>query len=238
VIYSVGMITLATLIGGPLCGSWLMALNYKRFAEPRNARMAKAFGVHATVAAIALWLTVRGGGLLRLVIVPVIAACLLALLLQGEAYDQHVALDGSRGSARPAGGPRPGTPRAASARIAVIERGVLRLFDAREVTRLWASDNVHAVPRRWRRAPHPGAAHRPRASPRVLPLGFMRVHRGELINVARVRAVRAEHGQYLAALDDGQAVRISRRVLTAFKTALGVCARRARAGRNSRSGEI
>ena len=134
------MITLATLIGGPLCGSWLMALNYKRFAEPRNARMAKAFGVHATVAAIALWLTVRGGGLLRLVIVPVIAACLLALLLQGEAYDQHVALDGSRGSARPAGGPRPGTPRAASARIAVIERGVLRLFDAREVTRLWASD--------------------------------------------------------------------------------------------------
>jgi hypothetical protein len=96
-IYSAGRITLATLIGGPLGGSWLMALNYKRFAEPRNARMAIALGVLGTAAAIALWLAV-GGAELWLVIAPVIAVGLLALLLQGTAYDQHVAVGGSRGS--------------------------------------------------------------------------------------------------------------------------------------------
>jgi hypothetical protein len=46
-------------------------------------------------------------------------------------------------------------------------------------------------------------------------------HRGELVNLARVRAVRAEAGNHLAELDDGQVARISRRVFTAFKAALG-----------------
>jgi DNA-binding LytR/AlgR family response regulator len=55
---------------------------------------------------------------------------------------------------------------------------------------------------------------------RLEPVGFMRVHRGELINVAR--AVRVEDGQHVAELDDGQAARVSRRLLAAFKAALRV----------------
>jgi DNA-binding LytR/AlgR family response regulator len=115
------------------------------------------------------------------------------------------------------------TPRAGEApstRVVVIERGALRLFDAREVTRFWASDKYTLF--------HAGGEEHLTQEPlsalaaRLEPAGFMRVHRGELINVARVRAVRAEHGQHLAELDDGQAARISRRVLTAFKAALGV----------------
>jgi len=116
--------------------------------------------------------------------------------------------------------PRPGEPSVPSTRIVVIERGALRLFDAREVTRFWASEKYTLF--------HSGGAERLTQEPlsalatRLEPLGFMRVHRGELINVARVRAVRAEDGQHLAELDDGQAARVSRRVLTAFKAALGV----------------
>ncbi|MEO7731037.1 MAG: LytTR family DNA-binding domain-containing protein [Kofleriaceae bacterium] len=116
--------------------------------------------------------------------------------------------------------PRVGEPPVPSSRIIVIERGALRLFDAREVTRFWASDKYTLF--------HSGGEERLTQEPlsalatRLEPLGFMRVHRGELINVARVRAVRAEAGQHLAELDDGQAARISRRVLTAFKAALGV----------------
>jgi DNA-binding LytR/AlgR family response regulator len=59
-------------------------------------------------------------------------------------------------------------------------------------------------------------------STRLEPVGFMRVHRGELINVARVPAVRVEDGQHVVELDDGQAARVSRRVLAAFKAALRV----------------
>jgi hypothetical protein len=103
-IYSPGRITLATLIGGPLGGSWLMALNYKRFAEPRNARMAIALGALGTAAAIALWLTIGGGAALWLWIAPVIAVGMLAPLLQGIAYDRHIAVGGRRGSSWRAAG--------------------------------------------------------------------------------------------------------------------------------------
>lgn len=74
---------------------------------------------------------------------------------------------------------------------------------------------LHPVPRRRRRAPDP----EPLAAlaARLEPHGFMRVHRGELVNLARVRAVRAN----LAELDDGQHARVARRFAAAFRAALG-----------------
>jgi DNA-binding LytR/AlgR family response regulator len=106
-----------------------------------------------------------------------------------------------------------------SARIVVVDRGALRLFDARDVRRFWASDKYTLF--------HAGGAEWPTEEPlsalaaRLAPHGFMRVHRGELINLARVRAVRAGDGHHVAEFDDGQAARISRRVLAAVKAALG-----------------
>jgi DNA-binding LytR/AlgR family response regulator len=116
--------------------------------------------------------------------------------------------------------PRPGEPPAPSTRIVVVDRGALRLFDAREVSRFWASDKYTL----FRSGDEEHLTQEPLSAlaARLEPLGFMRVHRGELINIARVRTVRAEDGQHVAELDDGQAARISRRVLTAFKAALGV----------------
>jgi DNA-binding LytR/AlgR family response regulator len=107
-----------------------------------------------------------------------------------------------------------------STRIVVIERGALRLFDARDVSRFWARDKYTLF--------HSAGDERltlealSTLATRLEPVGFMRVHRGELINVARVRAVRVEDGQHVAELDDGQAARVSRRVLAAFKAALRV----------------
>lgn len=52
---------------------------------------------------------------------------------------------------------------------------------------------------------------------RLAPWGFLRVHRGELVQVARIRAL---HGAELE-LADGQRVRVARRMLAAVKKRLG-----------------
>jgi len=115
--------------------------------------------------------------------------------------------------AAPAGGP-------ASPRIVVIDRGALRLFDACAISRFWASDRYtlfHAAGEEHLTQEPLGAL-----AARLEPHGFMRVHRGELVNLARVRTVRAGDGHHIAELDDGQEARVSRRVFTAFRAALGV----------------
>lgn len=113
----------------------------------------------------------------------------------------------------------PAPPAAASVRIVVVDRGALQLFDAHEVSRFWASDKytLFLAAGEERLTQEPLAA----LAARLEPHGFMRVHRGELVNLARVRAVRSEDGHHLAELDDGQVARVGRRVLTAFKAALG-----------------
>jgi DNA-binding LytR/AlgR family response regulator len=114
--------------------------------------------------------------------------------------------------------PRPDDRPASRTRIVVIDRGALQLFDARQISRFWASDRYTL----FRAAGEERLTQEPLAAlaARLEPHGFMRVHRGELINLARVRAVRAEDGQHVAELDDSQQARVSRRVFTAFKAAL------------------
>jgi DNA-binding LytR/AlgR family response regulator len=121
--------------------------------------------------------------------------------------------------ARLAASAPPGEPPAQSVRIVVLDRGALRLFDAREVSRFWASDKytLFFAAGEERLTQEPLAV----LAARLEPHGFMRVHRGELVNLHRVRAVRVEDGHHLAELEDGQVARVSRRELTAFKAALG-----------------
>jgi len=96
--YSAGQVALATFFGGPLGGAWLMALNYKRLAEPGKARIAVLLGVLAVAALIAIGFAAGPDSLLWLMLAPIVVTSWLAKELQGAAYDRHVAVGGSRGS--------------------------------------------------------------------------------------------------------------------------------------------
>lgn len=109
-------------------------------------------------------------------------------------------------------------PASPSARVVVSDRGALQLFEAHQISRFWASDKhtLFLAEGKERLTQEPLAA----LAERLEPLGFMRVHRGELVNLARVRGVRSEDAGHLVELDDGQVARVGRRVLTALKAAL------------------
>ncbi|HEX3474977.1 MAG TPA: hypothetical protein VHT91_08040 [Kofleriaceae bacterium] len=102
--YSAGQVTLATFLGGPLGGAWLIGLNYKRLGEPAKARTAIGLGVLAMAALIAIGLATGGMFTLVLAFIPILALNMLASSLQGDAYDRHVSAGGSRGSSWRAAG--------------------------------------------------------------------------------------------------------------------------------------
>jgi hypothetical protein len=97
-IYSPGQVALATFLGGPLGGGWLMAVNYKRLGEPAKMRGAIGLSVLAMAAVIAIGFVIGSGAAWVLALLPFIVMRALAEALQGDAYRRHVALGGSRGS--------------------------------------------------------------------------------------------------------------------------------------------
>jgi hypothetical protein len=102
--YSAGQVRLATVLGGPLGGGWLMALNYKRLGQPGKARASVGLSVLAMVALIAIGFATPGRSMSWLAIVPIFVMGSLAKSLQGAAYDRHVQAGGSRGSSWRAAG--------------------------------------------------------------------------------------------------------------------------------------
>lgn len=103
-------------------------------------------------------------------------------------------------------------------RIATIERGAVRFFDARGLSRLYALDKYTAFC-------EGGVEHLTQEpllalEERLRPHGFLRVHRGELVNLTRVRSLRCEDGAYTLEFIDGQHARVSRRLSGAVKNAL------------------
>jgi DNA-binding LytR/AlgR family response regulator len=108
---------------------------------------------------------------------------------------------------------------AGNVRVVVVDRGVTRLFDAHAVSRFWSTDKYtqFLAEGEERLTQEPLAA----LAERLEPHGFLRIHRGELVNLARVRLLRSEDSQHVAELDDGQVARVSRRMYTTFKAALG-----------------
>lgn len=105
-------------------------------------------------------------------------------------------------------------------RVVAAHGGVVRLFDARTVTRFW-SDAKYTVFRA------DGAEHLTEEplgvlEERLSPFGFVRVHRAELVNLAEVRALETVDGAHVLHLSDGQTARVSRRMLAAINAALGV----------------
>ena len=105
-------------------------------------------------------------------------------------------------------------------RIAVASGGSVRFFDARQVSRFWSADKytlfVHGGDELMLEESL-GALER-----RLEAHAFVRVHRSELINLAKVRALHSDDGIHEVELDDGQRARVSRRSLPALKKALGI----------------
>ena len=112
-------------------------------------------------------------------------------------------------------------PMGASPRIVTSERGIVRYFDARAITRFWAADKYTLFCTD--QGEHVTAEPLNDLAERLAPYGFLRVHRGELVNVAHVRALHTSEASDTAAqveLDDGQVARVSRRALGALRARL------------------
>lgn len=109
---------------------------------------------------------------------------------------------------------------ASACRIAVTQGGTVRLFDARRVGRFWA-DERYTV---FRADGEEFLSDEPlnALEERLGPHRFLRVHRGELINLDMVVALHNDDGIAEVELDDGQRARVSRRQVGALRRALGL----------------
>lgn len=114
----------------------------------------------------------------------------------------------------------PASQKPALPRVISNSRGLVKLFDARDVTRFWASDKytLFRADGAEQMTEEPLGA----LEERLAAHGFLRVHRAELVRIDAVRALRAETGCHELSLSDGQVARVSRRVLGTIKGALGL----------------
>ncbi len=105
-------------------------------------------------------------------------------------------------------------------RIAAKSGSTVHLLDAAALSRLYASDKYTLIHHDGEEYVLDESLHELEA--RLEPLGFLRVHRRELINLAKVRALHHEELGTVVELDDGQRARVSRRALAALKARLGL----------------
>lgn len=105
-------------------------------------------------------------------------------------------------------------------RVVATDRSATRIFDALAIAHYWASDKYTAFS-------VDGAEHYTSESlveleERLAPHGYLRVHRAHLVSAADVRALHAVDGGQDAELSDGTRVPVSRRMITALRSALGL----------------
>lgn len=111
---------------------------------------------------------------------------------------------------------RSGVPPAA--RIVCVSQDQLQIFDAREITRFWSSDKYTLF--RGKGAEQLTSESLTVLETRLQPFGFMRVHRGELVNLAHAQTLVLTQGEATLRLSDGQELSVSRRRVAAVKAAL------------------
>lgn len=107
-----------------------------------------------------------------------------------------------------------------SPRLAVREGGSVRLFDARELGRIFASDKYSAFVHEGREQLLDDSLSQ--LELRLSAHGFVRVHRAELVNLAWIRALHGDAGSMSVELRDGQQVKVSRRMVPELKRRLGL----------------
>jgi DNA-binding LytR/AlgR family response regulator len=95
-----------------------------------------------------------------------------------------------------------------------------RLFDAREITRIYASEKYALF--RYQGREYVLDESLNTLAARLQADGFLRIHRSELVNLAHVRALHTEDGATTVQLSDGQKAEVSRRTLSALKEKLGI----------------
>lgn len=106
----------------------------------------------------------------------------------------------------------------AAPKIVVRDRGSVRLFDARTIARFYAIDKYTAFVDGGREQLSQESLGE--LEERLASHGFVRIHRGELINLQRVCALHPVDGSYEVELADGQRARVSRRCLPQLRSAL------------------
>jgi DNA-binding LytR/AlgR family response regulator len=110
-----------------------------------------------------------------------------------------------------------------SCRIVTVSQGVFHFFDARSISRFWSSDKYTLFLAEQREQCTEESLIQ--LEERLRSHGFLRVHRGELIQLTHVKAVHARNGEQEVELQDGQLARVSRRSASTLKAALGMKAR-------------
>ncbi len=109
---------------------------------------------------------------------------------------------------------------AAPPRLAARHGGAIHLLDPRRITRLVARGGyvaVHLDGREFLLEESLAELER-----RLAPLGFLRVHRSELVRLDAIRRLRREGDGGVLALEDGQEARVSRRALPELVARLGI----------------
>lgn len=115
----------------------------------------------------------------------------------------------------PGASPRSGS----TAPVVVHEHGTTLFVDPAVVTRFRASEKYTAFLAEGRELLTEESL--VALEERLGPLGFVRVHRAELIRISAVRAFRVEDGAHSVRLEDGQVVPVSRRMVTPLRERLG-----------------
>jgi DNA-binding LytR/AlgR family response regulator len=110
-----------------------------------------------------------------------------------------------------------------STRICVGSRGTVRFLEAATICRFWAADKYTLFVAEGSEE----MTEEPLSSleERLAPLGFVRVHRAELIQLSKVKELKTVDGVNEVTLSDGQVAKVSRRSLQAVKSALGLASR-------------
>jgi DNA-binding LytR/AlgR family response regulator len=103
-------------------------------------------------------------------------------------------------------------------RLTVADKGVIRVFDARTISRVRADGKYSIFASEGRE--HLLDESISSLEKRLAAFDFLRVHRSELVNLNCVRALR--DGGTVLELSDGQTARVSRRFRTDLERALGI----------------
>jgi DNA-binding LytR/AlgR family response regulator len=105
-------------------------------------------------------------------------------------------------------------------RVSARHDDTVQVFDARTITRFHVEDKYTLFTHEGREYLSEDSLNR--LEERLAAAGFLRVHRGELVRVAAIRAVRFDGESAAVDLSDGQTARVSRRCVAELKQRLGI----------------
>src|ERR1700719_4483258 len=89
-LYDSGSVAIASLLGSPVAGGTLMAINYRRMGMRGKATGAFALGLGITILACALGYFIPSGASTGVAVGLVVAMRQIAKQQQGAAVDQHI----------------------------------------------------------------------------------------------------------------------------------------------------